>query len=71
MLRAPPNELQSLPCQDTASLGVSVTNVTRFYLKRCDDSLDFVQGNKPRNAGADTRFQTRGSRYGPPKGASL
>ena len=27
--------------------------------------LDFGQENKPRHAGADTGFQTRGLRYGP------
>ena len=67
VLRAPPNELQSLLCQE---FGVSVTNVTRLFLKKCEGSLDFGQENKPRYAGADTGFQTRtrGSRYGPPKG---
>ena len=65
VLRAPPNELQSLLCQE---FGVSVTNVTRLFLKRREGSLDFGQENKPRHAGADTGFQKRGSIYEPPKG---
>ena len=71
VLLAPSSELQSLPCQDTTSLSVSVTtqNVTQFFQKRCDDSLEFGQDMLERtdNAILETGVQDTDRRRGLPR----